>query len=198
MRKMVADCGLRGFSASGRQPSVRLEYQQRAPASADGWFAAATLPLAGELTLPFTDAASFELESRPKGVFVETFHRRGLRSVGGHAFVGAGGRGFGTVVVTHTIASHVAVVGGIGRFRAAGVTDTRVSVGGEATFSQNAVAGIRLDHRSGGGRDPIVLLYGNGHLPFGPPALRQALRLQIEHRIQPRNHATLAALSHVF
>ena len=61
---------LRAFSASGRQPSVRVEYQVTRPQSrADGWFAAATLPLTGELTIPFTDAASFEFEGRPKGVF---------------------------------------------------------------------------------------------------------------------------------
>lgn len=34
--------GLRGFSASGRQPAVRLEYQRpRQPSPSDGWFAAA-------------------------------------------------------------------------------------------------------------------------------------------------------------
>jgi hypothetical protein len=42
------------------------------------------------------------------------------------------------------------------------------------------------------------VLYGNQHLPFGPRAFRQALRLQLEHRIQPANHTTTLALSHVF
>lgn len=188
---------LRAFSASGRQPSARVEYQQVA-GSGDGWFAAATLPLAGELTIPLTDAASFELESRPKGVFVEAFHRRGLRSIGGHVFVGDEDRRLATAVVTHTIVARVAVLGGLGVFRAAGTTDTRFSVGSEGTISQNVVAGVRVDHRTGGGRDPAVLVYGNGHLPFGGAAFRQALRLQVEQRIQPRNHATLVALSHVF
>ena len=56
---------LRGFSSSGRQPAVRVEYQApSAQSRGDGWFAAATLPLTGELTIPFTDAASFELEGR--------------------------------------------------------------------------------------------------------------------------------------
>jgi hypothetical protein len=74
--------GLRAFSASGRQPAVRVEYQlARAQSPADGWFAAATLPLTGELTIPFTDAASFELEARPKGVFLEAFRRSGLASI---------------------------------------------------------------------------------------------------------------------
>ena len=54
--------GLRAFSASGRQPALRAEYQSTsATSSADGWYLAATLPLVGELTLPFSDGASFEI-----------------------------------------------------------------------------------------------------------------------------------------
>lgn len=190
---------LRAFSASGRQPSVRVEYQLTRPQSrADGWFAAATLPLTGELTIPFTDASSFEFEGRPKGVFLEGFRRSGLTSVGGHAFIGDDRRRTVTGVVTHDLGGRLALLGGVGAFHAAGVTDARFSVGSEATLSSRVVAGIRVDHRTGQGRDPAVLLYGNGHLPFGPAAFRQALRLQIEHRIQPANHVTGFALSHVF
>lgn len=190
--------GLRAFSPSGRQPAVRLEYQQRAaPGSADGWHAAVTLPLAGEWTIPLTDAASFEFEARPKGAFLETYRRWGLTSIGGHTFLGDRRR-LGTVVVTHDLADRVALLAGIGAFHAAGRTDTRMSLGGELTLSSNVVAGLRVDHRTRQRQDPIVLLYGNGHLPFGPPAFRQAVRLQIEQRVQPRNHITTVALSHVF
>jgi hypothetical protein len=164
----------------------------------DGWFAAATLPLTGELTIPFTDAASFEFEGRPKGVFFEAFRRSGLTSVGGHAFVGDERRRVVSAVVTHDLGNRFAVLTGIGAFHAAGITDTRFSIGAEATISSRVVGGIRIDHRTGQGRDPAVLLYGNGHLPFGPSSFRQALRLQIEHRIQPANHVTGFALSHVF
>jgi hypothetical protein len=191
--------GLRGFSASGRQPALRIEFQRaRADSPADGWFAAAALPLTGELTLPFTDAASFEFEARPKGVFLEAFRRAGLTSIGGHAFVGDQRRRVITGVVTHDIGNRFAFLGGVGAFHAVGVTDTRFSLGGEATISSRIVGGVRVDHRTGQGRDPAILLYGNGHLPFGPSAFRQALRLQIEHRIQPANHVTGFALSHVF
>lgn len=191
--------GLRGFSASGRQPAVRVEYQVAGESSsADGWFASATLPLTGELTIPFTDAASFEFEARPKGVFMEVFRRSGLTSIGGHAFVGDANRRVITGLITHDLGDRLALLAGVGSFHAAGVTDTRLSLGGEATLTSRLVTGIRLDHRSGQGRDPIVLVYGNGHLPFGPAAFRQALRLQIEHRIQPSNHATAVSLSHVF
>jgi hypothetical protein len=189
---------LRAFSASGRQPGVRLEYQQLASASsANGWFAAVTLPLAGELTIPFTDAASFEFEARPKGVFLETYRRWGLTSIGGHSFLGDRRR-IGTIVVTHDIAGRVALLGGFGAFHAGGVTDARVSIGAELTVSPNVVAGVRVDHRTRQRVDPVVLLYGNGHLPFGPPAFRQALRLQLEQRVQQRSHVTTVALSHVF
>lgn len=190
--------GLRGFSASGRQPALRAEFQRTRPESpADGWFAAATLPLTGELTIPFTDAASFEFEARPKGVFLEAFRRSGLTSIGGHAFVGDRRRLI-TGVVTHDLGDRFALLGGIGAFHAAGVTDTRFSLGSEVTISSRIVSGVRVDHRTGQGRDPAVLLYGNGHLPLGRSAFRQALRLQIEHRIQPANHVTVFALSHVF
>jgi hypothetical protein len=189
---------LRGFSASGRQPAVRVDYQSTRAQSADGWFAAATLPLTGEITIPFTDAASFEFEGRPKGVFLEAYRRRGLTSVGGHAFIGDERRRVITAVATHDVGGRLAILAGVGAFHAAGVTDTRLSLGGEATLSSRVVGGIRIDHRTGQGRDPAVLLYGNGHLPFGPAAFRQAIRLQIEHRIQPANHVTGFALSHIF
>jgi hypothetical protein len=191
--------GLRAFSASGRQPALRAEYQlTRGQSPADGWVAAATLPLTGELTIPFTDAASFEFEARPKGVFLESYRRRGLTSVGAHGFVGDEGRRFVTGVVTHDIGQRLALLAGIGAFHAAGVTDTRFSIGGEATLSSHLAGGLRVDHRTGQGRDPALLLYGNAHVPFGPSAFRQALRLQIEHRIQPANHTTAVGLSHLF
>lgn len=190
---------LRAFSASGRQPAVRAEYQLTGDqSSADGWFAAATLPLTGELTIPFTDPASFEVEGRPKGVFLEAFRRMGLTSVGGHAFVGDERRRVVTGVVTHDLGNRVAVLAAVGAFHVAGITDTRFSIGSEATISSRLVGGIRVDHRTGQNRDPAVLLYGNGHLPFGPSSFKQAVRLQIEHRIQPASHATAFALSHTF
>jgi hypothetical protein len=121
-----------------------------------------------------------------------------LTSAGGHAFVGDERRRVVTGVVTHDVGGRLALFAGVGAFRARGVADTRFSVGGEATLLSRVVGGIRVDHGTGQDRGPAVLLYGNGHLPFGPAALRQALRLQIEHRIQPANHATGFALSHVF
>jgi hypothetical protein len=190
---------LRGFSASGRQPALRAEYQSTSSTStADGWYVAATLPLVGEVTLPFSDAASFELEARPKGLFVETYRRAGLGSVGGHTFIGRDGQRLATVVVTHDVRDRVVLMASLGAFHASGVTDTRFSVGGELNATQALVGGVRVDHRTGQGREPAVVLYANVHLPFGPDRFRQAFRLQVEHRVQPANHATALGVSHVF
>jgi len=57
---------------------------------------------------------------------------------------------------------------------------------------------MRMDDRTARGQRAALLLLVNGHLPFGPPAFRQALRLQLEHRAQEGNQLTAIALSHVF
>jgi hypothetical protein len=188
--------GLRAFSASGRQPGLRLEYQAAGGTSPDGWYATATLPMTGELTVPITDAASFEFETRPKGVFGEAYRRWGMSSLGGHVFIG-NDRRLGSIVATHEV-QRVALIGSIGRFNTAGATDTRLSFGGEYTIDPAFIVGTRVDDRTATGQTAAFLMYGNVHLPFGPARFRQALRLQIEQRVQRRNHVTAVALSHVF
>lgn len=189
---------LRGFSPAGRQPGLRLTYQTTGDAhAADGWYSAVTLPLVGELTIPLTDAASFEFEARPKGVFAETFYRRGLSSLGGHAFLGDRRR-LGHLVAMRQFGESLAVLGVVGFDRLADATRTRYSVGTEYTFTERLVAGLRVDHRTGQGRDPALLVFLNGHLPFGPPAFRQSLRLQLEQRFQATSNATLLGFSHIF
>lgn len=189
---------LRAFSPAGRQPGVRLMYQrQRGANAADGWYAGVTVPLAGELTLPFTDAASFEFEARPKGLFTETYYRVGLTSVGGHVFIGDA-RGLGHIVVTSDLTPQWSFLGAIGFERPRGVSAARYNVGGEYVFSQHLIAGTRIDHRTSAQRDPAVLVYLNGHLPFGPSAFRQALRLQFEQTLQADNLRTAMAVSHIF
>jgi hypothetical protein len=190
--------GLRGFSPSGRQPGARVEYRHTTNAPGDGWFAGATLPLTGELTIPFTDAASFELEGRPKGVFLEVYRRSGLTSFGGHSFLGDSDRRSIAAVVTHDVNDRVLLLGALGRYSVAGADDTRFSAGGEFTATQHLVGGLRVDHRTNLNRDPVVVLYGNVHVPFGPAAFRQAFRLQLEQRIESSNHITAIAFSHVF
>jgi hypothetical protein len=190
--------GLRGFSPAGRQPGVRVSYQPgRAGRAADGWYVGATLPVTGELTIPFADASSFELEGRPKGAFLETYYRRGLHSLGGHAFAG-GDRWLMSVVGTRPLRPGTLLFGAAGAAHAAGVTDGRFSVGGEQILTPWAAAGLRLDHRSARQRPPSYHIYLDGLLPFGPPRARQALRLQIEQQLQRGDHRTTIALSHLF
>lgn len=189
---------LRGFSPSGRQPAIRASYRFADGAhAADGWYASATVPLTGELTIPFTDAASFEFEARPKGVFLETYRRDGLTSIGGHAFLGDERRLL-NALVTGQLRERLALLGAIGVDHLRGLTLTRYTVGTEITLSQHVVSGVRLDHRTGQRRDPAVLLFLNGHMPFGPAAFRQSIRLQVEQRVQRGSHTTLLGLSHIF
>ena len=187
---------LRAFSASGRQPGVRLEYQRTTNNSTDGWYSTVTLPLTGEFTVPMTDGASFEFEARPKGIFGESYRRSGMSSLGGHVFIGDDRR-LGSVVATHE-RGRVAFLGSVGVFNALGITDTRLSLGGEYLAHSMLIIGTRIDDRTAAAQTAAWLLYGNVHVPFGPAAFRQAMRLQIEQRIQRRNHVTSVALSHVF
>jgi hypothetical protein len=190
--------GLRAFAPSGRQPAVRLTWVAPGGARlADGWTTSVTLPLTGELTLPFTEAASFEFEARPKGVFVESFARRGLTTVGGHAFVGDDRLLLQQVNVLSP-AADVLVTGAIGLERVAGESAGRYGVQAE-WFATNRVAlACRFEDRTGAGRRAAGVLTFNAHLPFGPPPFRQALRLQVEQRVPPGGRRTLLALSHVF
>lgn len=189
---------LRAFSPAGRQPGVRLLYHRASPDHpADGWYAGVTLPLTGELTLPFTDAASFEFEARPKGVFGETYYRRGLASIGGHVFAGDN-RALALGVAGTDLGKQWSLLGAAGFDRFRGRTAGRVSLGVEYAAWMRVVLGARLDHRTGTNRDPALLVYANGHLPFGPRAFRQAIRVQFEQTIQTGNLRSTFALGHVF
>lgn len=191
--------GLRGFAPSNRQPGLRLDYQRptKAGSAADGWYTSVTLPLTGEFTIPLANGASFEFENRLKGVFVESYARRGTSTFGGHVFTGRDRR-LGSVVVTHDITPRLAVLGSVGRFWTPAAADTRWSVGSEFLFSRSLIGGVRFDDRTAPDTAAAVLLYGNVHVPFGPAKFRQALKFQIEQRVQRRNHITTVGLSHIF
>lgn len=191
--------GLRGFAPSNRQPALRLDYQRTAKGAttADGWYTSVTLPLTGELTIPLGSAASFEFENRLKGLFVESYARRGTSTFGGHVFTGRDRR-LGSVVATHEVTPRLALLGSVGRFSTPAAADTRWSVGAEYLFSRFLIGGLRLDDRTAPNVDAAVLLYGNIHVPFGPAAFRQAWKFQIEQRVQRRNHITTVGLGHIF
>lgn len=78
------------FSPASRSPSLGWSFRSIGESGGDGLFHFVTVPFAGELSLPLSEeaseTASFELGA-PKGVYAETFYRRGMRSIGGHVFV---------------------------------------------------------------------------------------------------------------
>ncbi len=79
------------FSPSSRSPSLGYAFQSiKGHRASDGLFHYLTVPYIGEFSIPLSseasETASFEL-AEPKGVFLETFYRKGHKSVGGHAFV---------------------------------------------------------------------------------------------------------------
>lgn len=84
---------LRAFAPSGRSPSITYEWQSiEGERPSDGLFHIVSVPFVGELSAPLTRQArreaSFDLRAdEPKGLYLETFYRQGLSSIGAHAFV---------------------------------------------------------------------------------------------------------------
>jgi len=83
---------LRAFSPAGRQPGLMFQYQSiKGESDADGLFYSAVLPFVGEWSLPITPEAhreaSFVSQGPPKGVFLETYYRQDLNTIGAHAFI---------------------------------------------------------------------------------------------------------------
>ena len=88
---------LRGFSLAQRAPAVMLSYHSQSGDSdrpIDGLYFHGSLPFSGEFSLPSTERAKqeapFALESRPEGLFLEGYHRLGLRTIGASTFVDSG------------------------------------------------------------------------------------------------------------
>ncbi len=82
---------LRGFAPGMRTPAVMITRgpTQGGERSIDGWYMHAALPFSGELGVASTERSRSRavLEPRPEGLFLETYHRQGLRTMGGAAFV---------------------------------------------------------------------------------------------------------------
>ena len=171
--------------------------QQTQDRPGDGWYAGGVILFPGELTIPFTDAASFELEGPPKGALIESFHRSGVTSFGGHVFLGDDRR-LAMAVAAFDVGPRVLLTGAAGLERIGGTTDSRVSLQGEVFLNRLVAVAGRVEDRTGTGRRIAGVLSGNIHLPIAPAWIRQALRLQIEQRIQVGDHRTLISLSHVF
>jgi hypothetical protein len=190
--------GLRAFSPSGRQPAIRVMWQQRIEdRPADGWYAGGAVLFPGELTIPFTNAASFEVEGRPKGAVIESFRRSGVSSFGGHAFFGDARR-LAMAVAMFDVGSRLIVTTAGGVETIGETTESRVGLQGEVFLNRLLAIAGRIEDRTGDGRRVAGVLTANVHLPFAQPWFRQALRLQVEQRIQTGDYRTLISLSQVF
>ncbi len=189
---------LRGFSLSGRSPAIRLSHHwRRGSQSADGWYNAVTIPFPGEFVIPLSSAVhrqrGFEFEFRPKGVFLESYYRHRLSSVGVNAYVGDGR----------------SLVGGIGSYNygkffttlALGYAqelnntdDFRVSWENEWVPLRWMALGLRLDDRTGVNR-PLAVI---PHLNLYFPLTSYTLRFTAEHRQQRLNRQWLLEAGIIF
>ncbi len=198
----VRIAGLRAFSPAGRSPGLAYTFQSiHGEAASDGLFHIVTVPFVGELSLPLGDEArreaSFELEGPAKGLFLETFYRRKLNSLGAHAFIDDG-RWLLTGVGRMQLGSFHATAA-LGLDDAAGrATRTRYSLELEYLLARQGRivpgAGFRLEQITRAGRDPAYIPY----LVFTGPNTTQTLLLQIEARFQGASRIVFVDLSAIF
>lgn len=204
---------LRGFAAGTRSPGVTLGWhsiQHSAPA--DGLFHFAKLVFPGEFSIPLTrearTEASFEFDSSPKGVFLETFYRRGYQSIGAHAFLDNDRwllTGVGTAKVKAGPAD-LHLMGGLGVDDRRG-SDPRLRSTLQAKYLLPHEAlprdigrriqpgfGMRFEHVTRTGNDPAWIPYVAISGPAGPTTFL----LQLQYRAQPGNSAFVVDLSWLF
>jgi hypothetical protein len=190
---------LRGFAPAARSPAVRLAAVGR-PGGGWRWTNAISLPFPGELALPLTREArreaSNELWLDPKGLFVESYVRRGLSTVGAHALVAEGGGRF-LVNAVATGASgpwHWTALAGGARAGPDEPVLGRWSLEGELYPTPFAGLGVRVEDRAGDAAARAILPYAAVHFP----GTRYTIRLVVEQRFQQGRNATLLELGTVF
>jgi len=193
---------LRAFSPSGRSPGLAYTFQSLpGPAASDGLFHVVTVPWVGELSLPLGEEArreaSFELEGPAKGLFIETFYRRKLNSLGAHAFVDDGRWLLTGVGRWQQGSLHATVAFGLDD---ADGRPMRTRYSAELEYFAprwkrfTAGAGFRLEQITRAGRDPGYIPY----LVFAGPNSQHTLLLQIEARFQGGSRTVSIDLSSVF
>ena len=190
------------FSPAARSPGIGWSFRSVSGESAgDGLFHYVTVPFVGELSIPLSPAAeesaSFELTGPPKGLFVETFYRRGLRSIGGHAFVADEGwlvTALGTLDWRGLL-----VTAGVGHDERDELPSReRGSVQAEWYFiereSLRGAPGLRFEEVSDDGARPAFVPY----LALSFPGSRYTLLAQIEYREQEGPDSVVFDLSAIF
>ena len=194
----LREASLRGFSPAGRSPSLMLTYhappRDATQRAADGWYVHATVPFPGELSIPLTDEArdraSFELDFDPKGVYLESYYRKGLSSIGGAVFVGddrqlyTGLASYDPGTWNTTLAVSAGVIDGD--------SDRRLSWWTELQPAAGVNVGFRLDERSSG--PTAYHLYTDLQLP----SKRGILWLLVEQRFRSGSDQTVVQLNAVF
>jgi hypothetical protein len=193
---------LRAFSPSGRSPGVAYTLQSLSgPSASDGLFHTVTVPFVGELSIPLSDEArreaSFELQGRPKGVFLETFYRRRLNSIGAHAFIDRNRRLLTGVGRAHYKDLYATL--GLGIDDASG-RSSRMRYSAEVEYLVRRFervrpgAGFRVEHITNAGRDPACIPY----LVLSGPNTKFTFLLQVEGRFQGDSRAVFVDLSALF
>ena len=196
------EVSLRGFSPSGRSPSVRMGWRQ--PLNNEtSWTTSVALPIPGEFSIPLTDSArveaSNEVEWKLKGVFVESFLRRGIMSIGGHVFYDDAERYLANAVSTVSVRSlHILAIAGAAKRVAPGST-TRDLFGQwtlQAEYAPHRLfaVGSRAEDRAHDGARPALLPYVNVHFP----GMRYTVRLTAEQRFQRGRDATFIEVGTIF
>ena len=171
------------------------------PVESDGLFHFVTVPFVGELSLPLTtearSSASFELQGPPKGVFMETFFRRGISSAGFHSFIDDD-RWLVTALGMLNYKDLYATIGlGFDDRHNASVRN-RYSAEFEYIprwFNRfRPGAGFRAEYISNSNGDPAYIPY----LILSGPNTKYTLQSQLEYRVQENNNAIFLDLSLMF
>jgi hypothetical protein len=187
---------LRGFSPSGRSPAVRVGWSE--PLSSGwSWRTTATLPVPGEFSIPLTSEArveaSNEIEFHPKGVFLESFVRRELTSLGAHLFYDDRNRYLAQAVVAAQ-RGPLYLTGIAGLARTGELLRGRSSLEVEYVPSYHFAVGGRVEDRAGDGAEAAFIPYINAQLP----GTSYTFRVTAEHRFQRGRSVTLFELATIF
>ncbi len=190
------------FSPSSRSPSIGYSFQSiQGRRSADGLFHFVTVPFIGELSIPLSseasETASFELEGPPKGVFVETFYRRGQKSVGAHAFYDDEAWLL-TALGTYDW-KNLMVTAGFGiDDQESGDSRQRSSLELEYLFTRGGAArtavGVRIEDVSDDGRSAAYVPY----VALAGPNTRHTFLLQLQYKEQEGSDSFVLDLSLLF
>lgn len=193
---------LNRFSPSSRSPSLGYSFQSiTGKRASDGLFHFVTVPFVGEFSIPLSEeasqTASFEL-AEAKGVYVETFYRRGQKTLGGHAFIDGDGAWLLNALATMDWRNMLFTAG-------VGVDDedsrerrNRGSVQAEYLFTRRkhirGAAGLRIEDVSDDGKRVTYVPY----IAVSAPDTRHTFLLQLQYKNQEGSDAFVADLSVLF